>query len=120
MKTTVRTILVLPYSPTLWAYYINEGERHILNAEKLTKTINPFVPELALEIYKKMQRLEPFLLNIEEKSIIAIGPDPLEEKNLKKIDRKPLLTKSLEKPILKNSILGQKEKEVLISKFFRN
>ena len=71
----IKTILVVPYSPLICAYYINDGERHATTYEKVNEMLTRTTPNLCYKILEKMSRHLPFFIDVDAKTLSEVKAD---------------------------------------------
>lgn len=89
-KMSINSILILPYSPTLCVYYINDGERHACSYEKINNILSDIVPTLVYKFLEKLSKKLPFYIDVKENTLSDITFDMVELKNKLKKEQKKL------------------------------
>jgi len=75
VMNSIDTIEVIPFSTRTCKYYINGGERHLCNYDKLRKMLFDSSPTLVYDIIYYLDRKMSFLLDVKNKKIYEIKPD---------------------------------------------
>jgi hypothetical protein len=117
-KTVISNILVIPHSPTVWIYYINDGDRHAVSEKVVVNLLSEIAPSHVYSVYEKMSRKLGFFIDLEKNEFFEASYDEEEllkelqkARNSENFSRMRFFTK--EKP----KIIGQQEKEEILSKF---
>ena len=102
-RTSIKTILCIPHTPTLWLYYINDGERHAANDEQLMKLLTSLTPSLISNVTEKMSKHIPFFIDVEKTTFQEAGPDIEAERMKLKQDLRKYQQKELYKVLYLNA-----------------
>jgi len=85
----IYSIICIPHGIDTYIYYINNGERHLCNKEKMKKIVKESCPDINNQIYYFFDRNMSFLLNVQDKSIKEIIPTVDENSIREKILKSP-------------------------------
>ncbi len=92
MKNAITELTVLPFSPTIFRYSINNSETlHVIQTEKLIKMLTELCPKSLLKSLNFIDRKIPFYIDIKENEVFELVSDPENvQNNFEKIIRDEL------------------------------
>jgi hypothetical protein len=92
MKNAITELTVLPFSPTIFRYSINNSETlHAIQTEKLIKMLTELCPKSLLKSLNFIDRKIPFYIDIKENEVFELVSDPENiQNNFEKIIRDEL------------------------------
>jgi hypothetical protein len=92
MKNAITELTVLPFSPTIFRYSINNSETlHAINKEMLIKMLTETCPKSLSTSLNFIDRKIPFYINIKENEVFELVSNPESiEANFEKIIRDEL------------------------------
>ena len=92
MANAINELTVLPFSPTIFRYSINNSETlHAINQEKLVKMLTDICPKLLLKSLNFIDKKIPFYINVKENEVFELVSDPENvQNNFEKIIRDEL------------------------------
>lgn len=75
-KNTIKSILILPYSPVTCQYVINNSQdTHATTYDKITEMLSSIAPQFIYTIDSYMSRRLSFYIDLENKTIQEVQPD---------------------------------------------
>lgn len=92
MKNAITELTILPYSPTLFRYSINNSETlHAINKEMLIKMLTETCPKILVKSLYFIERKIPFYIDIKDDDVFELISDPKNiQNNFEKIIRDEL------------------------------
>lgn len=125
MKNVIESVLVIAYNPTYCKYFINNGEQHLCNYDKLRELLMGITPTLALQIEYFIERKLSFFISVNELNIQEVGIDLVVVIDQMKKDKFCLNSKNINeylKNIEKDSHLPkyQKVADLTVRRFFKH
>lgn len=92
MKNAIDELTILPCSPTLFRYSINNSETlHAINKEMLVKMLTEICPKSLMKSLSFIERKTPFYIDIKDDDVFELISDPKSiQNNFEKIIRDEL------------------------------
>lgn len=111
--TTIKSIMVIPFSKEICTYYINEGKRHAVTYEKMIELLTGLVPSLTIKIHEKLIKKLSFYIDVLELELFELKSNAeITNKNNIQLELKKLKQSNYSRPDYQDQVEKLIEKTI--------